>query len=199
MPDSTAQLSVSPTAQFLSDLTGVLGRVSHDALDRFVDLLLETRAKGRRVYVMGNGGSAATASHFANDLAKTAMVPGFAPIRAFALTDNTPLLTAWANDVSYDQVFAAQVEGLIEPEDVVVAITASGNSPNIIEGLRAASRKGAHTVGLLGFSGGAARELVDLVILVGNRDYGLVEASHLAICHAVSTAIRLRLQEQLPA
>lgn len=199
MPETTAQLDASPAAQFLAELTGVLATVSSVELDRLVDLLLETRARGKRVYVIGNGGSAATASHFANDLAKTAMVAGFAPIRAFSLTDNAPLLTAWANDVSFERVFAAQLEGLIERDDVVIAITASGNSPNIVLALQTANNCGARTAGLLGFNGGAALDLVDVPVHIVNRDYGVVEAGHLAICHAVSTAIRRRLLTDLPA
>jgi phosphoheptose isomerase len=142
---------------------------------------------------MGNGGSAATASHMVCDLVKGAQVPGCAPLRVFGLTDNTPLLTAWANDHAYEQVFAEQIQAFVEPHDVVIAISASGNSPNILAGLRAAAARGAHTIAMVGFDGGAASELADLVIHIPSDDYGLVEDTHSAIGHALTAAVRSQL------
>jgi len=101
------------TTNYFSELTSVLALVPAAALARVVDLLLEARTAGRRVYVMGNGGSSATASHLACDLVKTAQVAELKPLRVFALTDNTPLLTAWANDSAYEQSFAEQVRALV--------------------------------------------------------------------------------------
>jgi D-sedoheptulose 7-phosphate isomerase len=143
---------------------------------------------------MGNGGSSATASHLVSDLVKTAHVAGLAPLRAFALTDNTPLLTAWSNDASYDRCFAEQIAALVEPDDIVIAISASGNSPNVVAGLSAALARGARTIGLLGFDGGAARQLTDVTIHIPCHNYGLVEDTHAAIGHAITTAIRQALQ-----
>jgi len=178
---------------YLEELAEVVRQVPGDALGRLIDLLLDARAMGRRVYLMGNGGSAATASHLVSDLIKTARVAGRRPLRAFALADNTPLLTAWANDSAYDRVFAEQIDALVEPEDVVIAISASGNSPNILAGLRTAAAQGAHTVGLLGFDGGAALALVDLAIHIPCHNYGLVEDAHAALGHAITLAIRHQL------
>lgn len=193
MLDTRVQATKRLSADYLAQLASALLDVPFEKIEKAVDVLIEARALGRRVYVMGNGGSAATASHFANDLAKTARVEGFAPIRAFALTDNVPVFTAWANDASYEHVFAEQVAGLVDPGDVVIGITASGNSPNILAGLRAAADRGATTIGLVGFAGGIAKGLVDVPIHVAVADYGIVEDAHLAVCHAVMTSIRGRL------
>jgi D-sedoheptulose 7-phosphate isomerase len=181
---------------YFSELASVLALVPAAALARVVDLLLEARAAGRRVYVMGNGGSSATASHLACDLVKTAQVAELKPLRVFALTDNTPLLTAWANDSAYEQSFAEQVRALVEPGDVVIAISASGNSPNIVAGLMAASASGARTVAFLGFDGGASHKLVDVPVHIPCHNYGLVEDAHSAIGHAITAAMRHALQSQ---
>jgi D-sedoheptulose 7-phosphate isomerase len=180
-------------AGYLSGLVRTLDLVPSEPLAAAIRLLLDARATGRRVYIMGNGGSATTASHFACDLVKTAHVADHAPLRVFALTDNTPLLTAWANDRAYEDIFAEQIVALAEPGDVVIAISASGNSPNIVAGLAAAASIGGHTIGLLGFDGGAARRLVDIAIHIPCDDYGLVEDTHAAIGHAITGAIRAAL------
>lgn len=196
MPELIDTPARSTASEYLAELADVLSLVSADALARAIELLLEARANGQRVYVMGNGGSAATASHLTCDLVKTARVGGMAPLRVFSLTDNTPLLTAWANDSSYEQSFAEQVIALVEPDDVVIAISVSGNSPNVVAGLTAAAAKGARTIGLLGFDGGAARHIVDLTIHVPCNNYGLVEDTHAAIGHALTAAIRRTLQSE---
>jgi D-sedoheptulose 7-phosphate isomerase len=182
---------------FLTDLARLLEHVRSDAFDQAVQVLLDARAVGRRVYVIGNGGSAATASHVVCDLVKGAQVPGHRPLRAFSLSDNTPLLTAWANDSTYDRVFAEQLEALVEPDDVVIAISASGKSPNIVAALTTARANGARTIGLLGFDGGTALPLTDVAIHVPSSDYGLVEAAHLAIGQAIAVAIRVTLEQDL--
>jgi D-sedoheptulose 7-phosphate isomerase len=181
-------------ATYLNRLAQVLALIPHDAVARTIDLLLEAQSSGRRVYIMGNGGSASTASHLVCDLTKTARVAGQPPLRAFALADNGAVMTAWANDTVFERTFAEQIEGHVESGDVVIAISASGNSPNIVSGLEAANARGAHTVSLVGFDGGAAAGLADVVVHVPCRDYGLVEDSHSAIGHALTAAVRHSLQ-----
>jgi D-sedoheptulose 7-phosphate isomerase len=189
--------SVSPqhmvATNYLAGLARTLDLIPTEALAAAVEMLLNARAAGRRVYIMGNGGSAATASHFACDLLKTAHVKDHAPLRVFALTDNTAVLTALANDLGYEHGFAEQIRALVEPGDVVVALSASGNSHNIVAGLTAASRVGGRTIGLFGFDGGAARDLVDVAIHIPRNDYGQVEDAHSAIGHAITAAIRAAL------
>jgi D-sedoheptulose 7-phosphate isomerase len=182
-------------AGFMAALAEASLAVSNDALRAAADLLLDAQANGHRVYVMGNGGSASTATHFVCDLVKTAHVPGHRPLRAYALTDNPALVTAIGNDLSFDESFSHQIGALVEPDDVVIAISASGKSPNIIAGLVAATAIGARTIGFVGFDGGPAQDLVDIAIHVPWHDYGIVESVHLGVVHALTLAIRRALQD----
>ncbi len=181
--------TTSVALSYLDTLGEVVRSVPREPLERVLSLLLDARAEGRRVYVMGNGGSAAIASQFVCNLVKTAQGAGGQPLRAFALTDNTPSLTAWANDTAYDQIFAQQIRALVEPGDVVIAISASGNSPNVVAGIQAARACGAQVIALLGFDGGRALALVDVAIHVPYDNYGLVEDTHMAIGHALTRAL----------
>ncbi|MEU5774028.1 SIS domain-containing protein [Streptomyces venezuelae] len=153
-----------------------------------VRLLDSVRTNGNCLYAIGNGGSAATAGHLACDLAMTSG-PQVAGLRTNALTGNTPLLSALANDIGYDRVFSEQLARLLTPGDVVVAISVSGNSPNILEGLKTARARGVRTVGLLGGSGGSAAALVDVPLLVDSDVYGVVETVHLGLVHSLALAL----------
>jgi D-sedoheptulose 7-phosphate isomerase len=180
----------SAVTTHLGQLRDLLSQVPTDRLSAAIDLLLEARHLSRRVYVMGNGGSASTAAHVVCDFQKTAAIPGQTPLRAIALTDNAALMTAWANDSAYEHVFAGQIMALAEAGDVVLAISASGNSPNIVSGLVAATQKGARTIALVGFDGGAAGQIADVTVHIPCHDYGLVEDVHSALGHAMTSAIR---------
>jgi len=138
---------------------------------------------------MGNGGSATTATHMATDLIKAAPGRERERARVFALPDNIALLTAYANDIGYEQVFAVQVQEFLDPGDVLIAIGVSGRSPIILAGLEAARQARAYTIGLLGTDGGLALGLVDVPILVPCNDSGVVESVHLAIVHALAGAL----------
>jgi D-sedoheptulose 7-phosphate isomerase len=177
-------------ASYLDALAEVIKSVPPEPMDRVLQLLLGARETGHRVYVMGNGGSAAIASQFVCNFSKTAQSDAHRPIRSFALVDNTPSLTAWSNDVEYGEAFARQLQALLEPEDVVIAISSSGNSPNIVAGLQAARASGAHTVALVGFDGGAAARIADVAVHIAQHNYGLVEDTHMAIGHALTLALR---------
>lgn len=181
---------------YLADLSSVLRSVPQDPLADAIDLLLAARERGSRVYVFGNGGSAATASHLVCDLVKTAQIHGLAPIRAFALADSVPLMTAWANDESFACTFSRMLEGILEPDDVVIGISASGNSPNVVSALQTANRLGAHTIALLGFDGGAALHVAQVAIHVPCAHYGLAEDTHSAVGHAITAAVRLVLERE---
>src|SRR5215469_13052531 len=148
MPDS------APTAQvssYLGRLSAGLAALPREQIAAIVEALLAAAEEDRTVYIFGNGGSAATASHLACDLVKATNLPGHSRLRAIALTDNVPLLTALSNDLSYADVFAEQVRILAHPGDVVIAISASGNSPNVIKGVTVARGMGATVIGLSGF------------------------------------------------
>ncbi len=177
---------------FMDDAAAGLRAVPIPEVARAAEVLDKARARGSRVYALGNGGSASTATHMACDLSKTALRPGIPPLRAFSLADGNAVLTAYANDVSYDDVFARQLVTNAEPGDVVVAISASGRSPNVLAALRVARSMGLFSIGMLGCDGGAAIDLVDLVMLVESTDFGVIETAHLGIVHALTTALAAR-------
>jgi D-sedoheptulose 7-phosphate isomerase len=156
-------------------------------------MLLEARASGRRVYLFGNGGSAATASHMANDLNKQCNVAGQRRFRAIALNDNVPTMMAWANDQDYGDVLAEQLANHVEADDVLVVISTSGDSVNVVRGLQAARERGARTIGFTGPTGGAMRGLLDCCVLVPAAEIGQQEDAHLALNHVIGIAIRTRL------
>lgn len=162
------------------------------------ELLLDCRRRGGTIFPLGNGGSAATASHFACDLAKGARAEGQAPFRVVPLTDNVPLLTAWGNDTSYERVFAEQLVALIRPGDVVVAISASGNSPNVLLAAHEARRAGAQLIAFTGKTGGTLAPLADLAIRVPLDVIEQVEDAHVVIAHSLCVALRERLREEHP-
>lgn len=174
----------------LARLAETLLRVPSEPVGLAIDLLLAARAAGRRIWVFGNGGSAAIASHLVCDLSKTAVRAGEPPLRSFALTDNVPLMTAWANDAAYERVYAAQIEMLVDRDDVVIAISSSGRSPNIVAAVSSARARGARIIGLVGFDGGPTLDLVDVAIHVAVHDYGIVEDAHAAVGHALAAAVR---------
>ncbi|MBN2075015.1 MAG: SIS domain-containing protein [Dehalococcoidales bacterium] len=176
--------------EYISDLDALLERLPVEDIDRVVSLLEKTRNDRNHVFIFGNGGSAATASHFACDLAKGTISEGKQRIKAFALTDNVHLLTAWANDTSYDMVFAEQIINYVEPGDVVIAISGSGNSPNVLKGINVAREKGATTVGLIGFNGGKLKDLVDINVIAPIDNMERTEDMHLLFEHIISACLR---------
>lgn len=177
-------------SQYLDEASATLDRLPLEEIAQVVDLLNNTRVKGRSVFIFGNGGSAATASHFAADLAKGAICPGKPRIRAFALTDNVPLLSALANDSDYENIFAEQLVNFIKPGDVAISISGSGNSANVLNAVKVAKAKGATTVGFIGFNGGKLRELVDIAVIVPCYNMEQVEDIHLLVGHVVTTCLR---------
>jgi D-sedoheptulose 7-phosphate isomerase len=183
-------------SQYLAELQPVLEKLAAEDLAQVESVLLRARADGRMIFIIGNGGSAATASHMANDLNKGAAVPGQPRFRALALTDNVPLITAWANDTQYDHVFVEQMANFFEPGDVVVAISGSGNSPNIVAAVEWAHHGGAVTIGLTGGSGGRLRELVDYCVVVPTGWMEQIEDMHLAIAHALCISLRARIASE---
>lgn len=182
---------------YLAYLAGLFSRVDLAAVSRFADLLEGTRRAGKQVFFIGNGGSAATASHFANDLGKGARVEGAVPFRALSLADNVSLITALANDEGYDRVFVAQLEMLLGEGDVVIGISASGNSPNVVRALEYANARGARTVAVTGFDGGAMRAIAGLSVHLETPkgEYGPVEDFHMILDHLVTSYLKMRAQK----
>ena len=178
--------------QYIEELCEVLRGVPVHTVVQVMELLEKTLAEDRQVFVAGNGGSAATASHIANDLCKT--VTGSNPIqkgfRAIALTDNVPLLTAWANDVGYEEVFAGQLRSLAQPGDVLILVSGSGNSMNLVRAAQRARDTGLVIIGLLGKGGGQLKPLVDVAVVVPADEYGPIEDVHLALNHLITAYFR---------
>ena len=171
---------------YLEYLTKVLGRLDLAAVSRFIQTLVAARDRGARVFFIGNGGSASTASHFANDLAIGSRT-WHKPFRVISLCDNLSVLTALANDYGYHEVFTRQLQVLMEAGDIVVAISASGNSPNILAAVQYANEHGAATIGLTGFDGGRLAALAHFVVHAPTNpgEYGPAEDVHLILDHLV--------------
>jgi D-sedoheptulose 7-phosphate isomerase len=178
-------------------LVEVIEEIDSAAVGAVVDTLYDAYKRGSLVLVCGNGGSAATASHMANDLVKATRVAGRHSLRAVSLCDNVSLLTAFANDEGYDGVFARQVEAVLLEGDVLIAISASGNSPNIIQAVELADQMGATTIGFTGFSGGKLSELADLVVHIPTEHgaYGHVEDAHMTLDHMITGALYERIAD----
>lgn len=160
-------------------------------LERIVITML---GRGRTTYIIGNGGSASTASHMAVDFTKGTQIEKGHRLCVASLTDNVAVLTAWANDVSYNGVFTEQLKVLAKRDDILIAISASGNSENILEAVRWANEEGLGTIGFIGFGGGKLKSLVDADITVSSRNYGVVEDFHLSLGHILSQFIRQHLE-----
>ncbi|MFJ4982134.1 SIS domain-containing protein [Streptomyces coeruleorubidus] len=171
---------------YLTRLSKAVEEVSTTDLVWVAETLEPAYTQGRTLYMCGNGGSAATASHLAVDLSKNTCVPGRPAVRTMSLVDHVPSLTAWANDVSYDEVFTGQLAGLAEPGDVVIGISTSGNSPNVLQALRYARAHGITTVGLLGPDGGRARDLCDAYVLAPAHSIEEQEDVHTALAHILT-------------
>ncbi len=186
-------------ATYFQQVQTVLNNLDQTRIVEAVQVLLEANRRGASVYIFGNGGSAATASHFANDLAKGCIVESQPRFRAISLTDNVALMTAWANDTGYDNVFAEPLRGLVRPGDVVVGISGSGNSANVLKGITVAREMGAYTLGMCGYGGGKLGKLVDLAISSDCTVMQQVEDAHMFICHNLATTITAALTTCQPA
>lgn len=182
---------------YLKYVSLVLEKISLDEIEGFVESLLAARDREATVYFIGNGGSAATASHFANDIAiGTRSLDK--PFRVISLCDNQAVITAIANDDGYEQIFSRQLGVLLKKGDVVVAISASGNSENLLCAIEMAKRKGATSVGLTAFDGGKLRKVVDFSVHVPTNtgEYGPAEDGHMVLDHLVGSYLMRFVKDQ---
>ena len=191
MTDTTAILEAK---QYFDALKTVISGLAYDVVDAIADELMVAYQDGRKVFLFGNGGSASLASHFACDLGKgTAYCNGGRRFRVIALTDNLPVLTAWANDSSYEDVFSEQLRNLVEPDDIAFAVSGSGNSKNVLKALEVARYVGARTIGITGFEGGKMKALCDVCMVVPSADMQVIEDLHLAMAHALFRIVHGRI------
>lgn len=195
-----AGMVVRSAGEYLKGLSELCARVDAGALERFADLLFDAWKGDRAVLIFGNGGSAYTASHYVTDFVKTAQVEGQRRLRAISLVDNYGMTTAIGNDMDYAQTMSHPVESYGRAGDLAVAISCSGNSPNVVRACEAAKRVGMKVVALTGFSGGKIGAMADLHVHVASENYGLIEDLHLScghvaaqlLLHKVSTAAGAR-------
>lgn len=181
--------TVNHIKNYVSEVHVTLENLPIDRVAQVVVTIDEARLKAKRVYLFGNGGSAATASHFACDLTKGAICKGKPMIKAFALTDNISILSAWANDTDYENTFSAQLVNFIETGDVAIGISGSGDSPNVINGMTIAKKNGATTIGLTGFDGGKLKDHVDISVIVPSHNIKQIEDIHLLLTHVITTCL----------
>jgi D-sedoheptulose 7-phosphate isomerase len=179
----------------------VVANLPYHEMDAAIKEILGAHERGASIFTFGNGGSAALASHFACDLGKGTLVHhnGQKRFRVISLTDNIPLLTAWANDHGYDHVFAQQLENLVVSSDLVFAISCSGNSSNVLRALEVARRHDARTIGLSGYDGGKMKSLCDVCVILPSDNMQIIEDFHLSVTHAISSVIRRRISDRSQA
>ncbi len=177
----------------------VVTALPHSAIERAIVELLRAYEEEKTVFVFGNGGSAALASHFACDLGKGTVIGnnGHKRFRAMALTDNVSLITAWANDSCYEEIFAEQIQNFVTAGDLAIAISGSGNSPNVLRALRMAREAAATTIGLTGFKGGKMKSLCDVCVTIPSDNMQIIEDFHLSVAHAMFSVIRQRISESV--
>lgn len=180
---------------YLLAVQEVLERLDHAIIDQMVEVIWRGYEAGRTLFLFGNGGSAALASHFACDIGKGTIAGRERRLKTIALTDNVALITAWANDKSYEDIFSEQLDGLAETGDIAMAISGSGNSPNVIRGLEMARKIGLQTLVLTGFAGGKAKALGDLCLVAPSNSMQHIEDAHLCATHAILLAIRERMKQ----
>lgn len=194
--------------QFFTELSRVIEEIDRKSIERCVDLLFETWQRGGTVYVMGNGGSASTATHLACDLAKVTVVTGKRRLKAMSLVDNIPLVSAWTNDSGFGSIFAEQLEPWLAPEDTLIGISVHGGSgdgdagpwsQNLTRAILLARDRGAATIGLSGFGGGKLSEKTDICVVVPmqTEPFGtpIVEAFHVVLHHLFAIALKRRIEE----
>lgn len=185
------QLSILDSIySYISGVSNVLDKLPIDKLEQVIYRLEEARCKEQVVFTCGNGGSAVTAIHFASDLAKGTLVVNKPPIKAKSLCENLALLTAWANDSSFDDIFTETMDPWIKKGDVLIAISSSGESQNVLNAVDMAVNIGASTIGLTGFDGGRLKDKVDICITVPSNSMEQIEDMHLLLCHLFITCLK---------
>lgn len=173
---------------YKADCLKTIESVDSSQVDEVIGMFQEARDAGRQIFVFGNGGSASTASHFACDMVKGASFNRPSRFRIMALTDSLPTMTAYSNDVSYDVIFAEQLRNFARPGDLVMGISGSGNSPNVLRAMEYANSIGCRTVALTGRDGGKLGPLAQVNVNVANPHMGRIEDAHMIICHMIAYA-----------
>jgi D-sedoheptulose 7-phosphate isomerase len=186
---------MSFTKDYINDVQKLVGQVDITSVEKALAALWAAYQKGNKIFLFGNGGSAATAMHIVNDIVKGTTIESKKAARAYCLSDNTSLLMAIANDISYDDVFVHQLKAYFDKGDVAVGISGSGNSENVIRAIKYANENGGVTIGLTGFEGGKLQKMAQIPIHVAAKHYGKVEDVHTVICHVFGYYFMSRAKE----
>lgn len=194
-------IKIKSAEEYLNQLKNNLEILDLKRIDRIVDTLLRAYKNNKQIFIMGNGGSAILASHFACDLRKETLQNIYAnqekKFKITSLTDNIALITAFSNDLGYEYIFSQQLNNLISEGDVVIGISASGNSKNIINAINLAKKNKAITIGFLGFDGGKLKDIVDFKILIKTDHYGIIEDIHSTLQHMICSILKEKIQKKI--
>lgn len=180
---------------YLTELETVVRNISRDQVRAVVDLLFDAWQSRRTIFLIGNGGSAATASHMMNDLNKFTVVGDLPRLRSIALTDNVPLMTAIGNDQAYADIFVEPLKNLLQAEDILIAISTSGNSPNVLKAVEYAQANGGKVIGFCGHPGGRLAQMANLKVTIPSGRIGQQEDGHMILDHVISAALRERIEQ----
>ena len=172
--------------KYLEEIKVAIDSIPLKKIEKIVNMIYITYKKNKCIYVIGNGGSGSTASHFACDLGKGTICEEKKRFKIISLNDNMPIITAFANDCGYDNVFSEQLKNILNREDLVISITGSGNSPNIIKAAELAKKRKAKTIGIMGFTGGILKSILDVGVIISGNNYGQIEDIHLILTHVIS-------------
>ena len=183
---------------YMKYLSSVFKKLDCNAIENIINVFHKARLNGNTIFLIGNGGSASTCSHMSEDLSFGAFIEGKKPFRTICLADNSPYLTALGNDIGFENVCWGQLQSLLQKGDIVVGFSGSGNSENIIKAMEYANKKGAITVGLLGFNGGKMKDICNhnIIVKTDKGMYGPVEDLHMILAHMISTYLLLKLKEE---
>jgi D-sedoheptulose 7-phosphate isomerase len=183
-------MPVNHICLYIDNIKDVLDRLPYKEIEEVISVLWEARLAQRQIFIMGNGGSGSTASHFVCDLAKNTQSEGLPSFRVIGLNDNIPLMLAYANDEGYENVFARQLESYVQPQDVVIVLSGSGNSKNVIRAVEVATHCSAKTIAFTGFDGGKLGTMVDINVNVPSDSMPQIEDIHLILEHIISNILR---------
>ena len=179
--------------EYLNDIIRILEEIkanNADFFDKLATIFIEARQDNRKIFFCGNGGRASTASHFTSDLAKGTIVEGVPRFKVLSLADNIPQMLAWGNDSCYEDIFVEQLKNLFEPGDIVVGISGSGNSENVLRAISYAGENDGTTVGITGFDGGKIKDMVDLCLIVPVHNMQKTEDIHMLVDHLTTLMLK---------
>jgi D-sedoheptulose 7-phosphate isomerase len=180
---------VKDVRDYYQSVSEALLKISREPVEQVIATFKQARAEQRRIFIFGNGGSAANASHFVVDVIKSTVRPDQPRYKIICLNDNMPTVTAYSNDVSYDVIFSEPLAALAEPGDVAIAVSGSGNSPNVLRAMDTAKEMGLVRIGLTGYAGGRLKDRCDVCVIVPSDSMQVIEDAHLVILHSVFLAL----------